>query len=78
MFEDNYKSESDDLFEVSSTSQVNVSINLIEKCGVKVKDFISENGIMYYIPHNDRDLLAKKDFLKNVGFIVERNMIIKK
>lgn len=78
MFQDTYTSENDDSFEVSSTSHIDLIVSMIEKCGVKVKDIVSDNNIVYYIPLNTRDLLAKKQFLVNIGLIIEGNKIREK
>jgi len=77
MLKDTYKSEiNDDGFSIDSSSKIDTYILLIEKV-VKVKDFGIDNGDIYFVPVSVGDMLAKKQFLNNLGFKIKDNHIIK-
>ena len=78
MFTDNYTNKINDGFEVKTTSIINKNVDIIEMCGVKVKDIIEYSGEVCFIPFNIREAISRKTFLQSHGFIIEDNMIVKK
>lgn len=71
MFVDTYKTESDVEFDFNiGVSKISNMINLIDRCGVKLKDIQMIENTVVFIPMNIREMKSKESFLKNVGFSV--------
>ena len=71
MFVDTYKTESDVEFDFNiGVSKISNMINLIDRCGVKLKDVQMIENSVVFIPMNIREMKSKESFLKNAGFTV--------